>query len=150
MGKRHEAREAALQFLFGLDLNADLQVNEESDFWKLRPTAPDVQAFSIELVSGLIENLPEIDQLLDNVTENYELKRIAAVDRNILRMAIFEMLFREDIPPVVSINEAIEIAKDFGTEQSGRFVNGVLDRVKKDLDRPLREPAPAPVPGEEK
>ena len=71
-------------------------------------------------------------------TANYELKRISAVDRNILRMAIYEMLYAVDVPPIVAINEAIDIAKKFGTEESGKFVNGVLDRVKLDLDRPLR------------
>src|SRR5215469_14177965 len=69
---------------------------------------------------------------------NYELKRISAVDRNILRVAIYEMLFCNDVPPIVAINEAIDIAKKFGTEESGKFVNGVLDRVKLDLNRPLR------------
>ena len=80
----------------------------------------------------------ETDERISRYTENYELGRLAVVDRNILRLAIYEMLHRPDIPPVVSINEAIEIAKRFGTEESSRFVNGILDRVKLDLKRPLR------------
>ena len=86
--------------------------------------------------------LPEIDERIQKYCDNYEFKRISAVDRNVLRLAIYEMLFREDIPPVVSINEAIELAKTFGGPDSGRFVNGILDRVKDDLSRPLRESIP--------
>jgi N utilization substance protein B len=91
----------------------------------------------------MIAHLPEIDDRVRRYCENYEFHRISAVDRNVLRLAIYEMLFRDDIPPVVSINEAIELAKMFGGPDSGRFVNGILDRVKDDLSRPLREAAPA-------
>jgi N utilization substance protein B len=85
-------------------------------------------------------HLPEIDDRIRRYSENFDFNRIAAVDRNILRLAIYEMLFRDDIPPVVSINEAIELAKTFGGTESGRFVNGILDRVRKELTRPAREP----------
>src|SRR5438105_6160941 len=87
--------------------------------------------------------LVEIDDRILGYTENYEFRRISAVDRNVLRLAIYEMLYRDDIPPVVSINEAIEVAKTFGGAESGRFVNGILDRVRKDLTRPAREPTPS-------
>ncbi|MGH8100666.1 MAG: transcription antitermination factor NusB, partial [Chthoniobacterales bacterium] len=96
-------------------------------------------------IEGMIAHLPEIDERIRRYSENFDLNRIAAVDRNILRLAIYEMLHRDDIPPVVSINEAIELAKTFGGAESGRFVNGILDRVRKDLTRPLREPARKPV-----
>ena len=86
-------------------------------------------------------SLMTIDEKISRYTANYELKRISAVDRNILRVAIYEMLFCNDVPPIVAINEAIDIAKKFGTEESGKFVNGVLDRVKLDLNRPLRTAA---------
>ncbi|MBV8814449.1 MAG: transcription antitermination factor NusB, partial [Verrucomicrobia bacterium] len=89
-------------------------------------------------VKGVIHEQAVIDEKIIRYTANYELKRISAVDRNILRMAIYEMLFCNDVPPIVAINEAIDIAKKFGTEESGKFVNGVLDRVKLDLNRPLR------------
>jgi N utilization substance protein B len=88
----------------------------------------------------MIKHLPEIDDRIRKYCENYEFRRISAVDRNVLRLAIYEMLYRDDIPPVVSINEAIELAKTFGGADSGRFVNGILDRVRKDLNRPAREP----------
>lgn len=87
----------------------------------------------------MIAHLPEIDERIRRYCDNYDIRRISAVDRNVLRLAIYEMLYREDIPPVVSINEAIELAKLLGGGDSGRFVNGILDRVKEDLSRPLRE-----------
>ena len=88
----------------------------------------------------MVAHLPEIDERIRRYCENYEFRRISPVDRNVLRLAIYEMLYRDDIPPVVSINEAIELAKTFGGTESGRFVNGILDRVRKDLDRPARVP----------
>ena len=102
---------------------------------------PSVREFAQPLIEGMVAHLPEIDERIRRYSENFDFHRISAVDRNIMRLAIYEMLFRDDIPPVVSINEAIELAKTFGGTESGRFVNGILDRVKDDLDRPLREPA---------
>jgi len=92
------------------------------------------------LIRGTLEHRDEADELIKKHAQNWELHRMAAVDRNILRLAIYEMLYRDDIPPVVSINEAIELAKAYGGADSGRFVNGILDRIRKDLDRPAREP----------
>jgi N utilization substance protein B len=94
--------------------------------------------FAEELVRGVIEKRAAIDEKIAKYTENWDLPRIAAVDRNILRLAMYEMLFRDDIPPVVSINEAVDIAKKFSTRESGAFVNGILDRLKADLTRPSR------------
>jgi N utilization substance protein B len=91
----------------------------------------------------MVAHLPEIEERVRRYCENYEFGRISAVERNVLRLAIYEMLYRDDIPPVVSINEAIEVAKTFGGAESGRFVNGILDRVRKDLTRPAREPTPS-------
>ncbi len=101
-----------------------------------------MREFAQPLIDGMIAHLPEIDDRIRKYCENYDFRRISAVDRNVLRLAIYEMLYRDDIPPVVSINEAIELAKTFGGPDSGRFVNGILDRVKGDLTRPLREAAP--------
>jgi N utilization substance protein B len=100
-----------------------------------------VREFAQPLIDGMMEHLPQIDERIARYVENYNIERISPVDRNVLRLAIYEMLHRDDIPPVVSINEAIELAKTFGGPDSGRFVNGILDRVKDDLSRPLREPA---------
>ena len=138
MGKRREGREAAVQFLFQHDLNAGTQAEQETAFWDLRPSTKNVRDFSEALVRGVLANQAAIDERIRKYTANYELHRIAVVDRNILRVAIYEMLFCNDVPPVVSINEAIEIAKRYGAEESGRFVNGILDRVKLDLTRPAR------------
>src|SRR5215510_8082231 len=88
----------------------------------------------------MVAHLPEVDERIRRYCENYEFRRISAVDRNVLRLAIYEMLYRDDIPPVVSINEAIELAKAYGGAVSVRFLNGILYLIRKDLDRPAPEP----------
>lgn len=138
MGTRREGREAAVQFLYQRDLNGVTTAESIKEFWDLRPAAKKVQDFGMALAEGVLANQADIDERIRKCTANYDLHRIAAVDRNILRIAVYEMLFCQDVPPVVSINEAIEIAKRFGSEESGRFVNGVLDRVRADLTRPAR------------
>jgi transcription antitermination protein NusB len=143
MGKRREGREAAVQLLFFWDMNVR-QPLEEADlngFWQLRTANQATKEFATRVAAGVIAEQGVIDEKISRYTANYELKRISAVDRNILRVAIYEMLFCNDVPPIVAINEAIDIAKKFGTEESGKFVNGVLDRVKLDLSRPLRTAA---------
>ena len=163
MGKRREARERAVQFLFQHDINPpeDLQAALEQ-FWETQraaaiaedkgsatwgehselppPTAEEaaVRLFADPLIRGALEHREESDNVIKKHAINWELHRIAAVDRNILRLAIFEMLHRDDIPPVVSINEAVDIAKKFSTQDSGKFVNGILDKVKGELLRPAR------------
>jgi transcription antitermination protein NusB len=140
MGKRREGREAAVQLLFHWDLNVrqPLEENDLNGFWQLRTANQATKEFASRVAAGVIAEQGIIDEKISRYTANYELKRISAVDRNILRVAIYEMLFCNDVPPIVAINEAIDIAKKFGTEESGKFVNGVLDRVKLDLNRPLR------------
>ncbi len=163
MGKRREARERAVQFLFQHDLNPpeDLQAALEH-FWEsqraaaiaedkgtanwgqpieLPPVTTDEAAmrlFAEPLIRGALEHREETDAVIKKHAINWELHRIAAVDRNILRLAIYEMLHRDDIPPIVSINEAVDIAKKFSTQDSGKFVNGILDKVKSELMRPAR------------
>ncbi len=152
-----------MQFLFQCDLNPPEEIGEALEgFWISQRRAsierekgkahwgqerevppPDtdeaaLRLFAVPLIQGTIEKRPEIDEMIQKFTENWAMDRIAAVDRNILRLAIYEMLFRDDIPPIVSINEAVDIAKKFSTEESGRFVNGILDRVKQDLLRSSR------------
>ncbi len=163
MGKRREARERAVQFLFQHDLNppADLD-GALTEFWDsqraaaiaedkgpatwgqpielppLSTTEAELRLFAEPLIRGAVQHRDEIDAHITKHVKNWELHRIAAVDRNILRLALYEMLYREDIPPVVSINEAVDIAKKFSTQDSGKFVNGVLDKVKGELMRPAR------------
>src|SRR4030095_1554857 len=139
MGKRRRAREAAIQYHFWRDLQHGEGPEKADDFWEFCPATTRVREFAQPLIDGMVEHLAEIDERIRRYAENYEVRRIAAVDRNVLRLAIYEMLFRDDIPPVVSINEAIELAKKFGGAESGRFVNGILDQVRKELTRPARE-----------
>ncbi len=143
MGKRRMARQAAVQFHFWRDMQGGGGPEQMDEFWEFCPAKPNVRAFAQPLIDGMVAHLPEIDERIAKYCDNYEFRRIAPVDRNVLRLAIFEMLHRDDIPPVVSINEAIELAKTFGGPDSGRFVNGILDRVKGDLSRPLREASAA-------
>jgi len=152
MKMRREAREYALQFLFEIEFShADIQEALDG-FWTLpeEPVSPACKAFAEELIWGVLDHLDDVDALLRRVAENWDVKRMARVDRNILRIAIYEMKYRDDIPPVVSINEAVDIARDFSGGAAGKFVNGILDRISKDLGRPLRtaagEPAPEPAP----
>jgi transcription antitermination protein NusB len=141
VGKRREGREAAVQFLFQDDLNksgAEALAASLEEFWTLRESSARTRQFATELIHGVMQNHEPIDERIKKVTANYELHRIAPVDRNILRVAIYEMLYTSEVPPVVCINEAIEIAKRFGSEDSGRFVNGILDKLKEEVARPLR------------
>jgi transcription antitermination protein NusB len=144
MSKRREGREAAIQFLFQSDLNSTPTGELAALFWKLRAeeksSAPSekVRAFAEELLAGVATHRAEIDERITACLVNFELSRLAAVDRNVLRVAIYELLYNVEVAPVIIINEAIEIAKKFGTEKSGGFINGVLDRVKNELGRPAR------------
>ena len=144
MGKRHRAREAVIQFHFWRDLQHGETPERIEDFWELCPATDRVREFAQPLIEGMVTHGDELDERIRKYCENYNLDRISVVDRNVLRLAIYEMLYRDDIPPVVSINEAIELAKTFGGAESGKFVNGILDRVRKDLDRPAREPVTRP------
>jgi N utilization substance protein B len=104
------------------------------------PTAEEasVRVFADKLIRGVIERRDELDKRIMQHAQNWELHRMAIVDRNILRLAVYEMLYREDIPPVVSINEAVDIAKRFSTQDSGKFVNGLLDKIRGEILRPAR------------
>lgn len=135
MGVRREGREAAVQYLYLRDLNGD---SDLPAYYKFRGLSPSARRFCTDLVQGAIGDQEAIDEAIRRNTQNYELGRISVVDRNVLRVAIYEMLHCAEIPPVVSINEAIEIAKRYSTEESGRFVNGVLDQIRGTLKRPAR------------
>jgi N utilization substance protein B len=163
MGKRREARERAVQFLFQHDLNPPENLDRAlNEFWDTQraaaiagekgpatwgqpvelppPTAEEAEMrlFADPLIRGAVEHRDAIDEHIKKHAKNWEFHRIATVDRNIMRLAIYEMLFREDIPPIVSINEAVDIAKKFSTQDSGKFVNGILDKVRSELMRPAR------------
>lgn len=133
MRKRTLARECALQILYQLDITKDELPLVLSDYWTEIGSGVDESAkeFANSLVSGTQENLAKIDAVISKYADNWQIKRMATVDRNILRLATYEMLFIKDIPPKVSINEAIELAKKYGDAESNKFVNGVLDKIKK-------------------
>ncbi len=142
MGLRRDGREAVIQFLYQMDTHRPVDVKESLDaFWKQNEEPKNVRDFADDLLRGVLEKMPEIDAKIRTLADNWDFERLAVVDRNILRLAVYEMLFCPEIPPVVSINEAIEIAKKFSTAESGKFVNGLLDRVKKELLRPARQAA---------
>jgi len=169
MGTRRHARERAIQFLFQYepnppeDLSAALEyfwmhhrpavaeVQEGKTNWGVEkelppPTTDDVaiQEFAEPLVRGVLQHRDSLDAELIQNAVNWDLDRMAGADRNILRLAIYEMLHREDIPPVVSINEAVDLAKKFSTEESGKFVNGILDNIKSRLNRSACEATEVP------
>lgn len=134
MGRRRKAREIALQFLYLLDQHgADSVQPHEAPFWARHPVDPDTREFAQTLVRGTRQQQPKIDALIGEYAEHWPLDRMAVVDRNILRLALYELLWQLDVPPKVTINEAIEIAKKYGTQESSRFINGVLDRAHREL-----------------
>ena len=141
MSTRRQAREWAVQLLFQVDLNKHVELDRAfASFWD---SQDDADASSIEfaelLVSGVRASLQELDDCITAVAEHWDVGRMGTLDRNVIRMAVYEMLHLMDIPPVVSINEAVDIAKRFGSPESGRFVNGILDRICAGLERPARE-----------
>jgi len=131
MGQRRRARELALQMLYRHELASASVESMLEDFEELRRAPEQVREFALRLVRGTLERLPEIDAELAAQTANWRLERLAAVDRNILRLAAYELLYEPEIPPAVVLDEAIEIAKKFGADESARFVNGVLDGLRR-------------------
>ncbi|SDU16341.1 NusB antitermination factor [Verrucomicrobium sp. GAS474] len=142
MSLRRLGRECAVQFLYQHHVDAGTSLNKALElFWPLREIEGPTREFADALIRGVFEHLAAIDEKIKAYADNWDFERIATVDLAILRLAVYELLYRDDIPPVVSINEGIEIAKRFSSEESGRFVNGILDRVRKDLLRPARHAA---------
>lgn len=131
--KRRKAREYALQMLFQLDFTERAYDDKAlEEFWSGKKEQSDIKEFAMNLVKGTRNNLDKIDAMIETVTDNWLLKRMAAVDRNILRFAAYEILFRKDIPSAVTINEALEIAKKYSSTEAAAFLNGVLDRLAKE------------------
>ena len=133
MGLRRDGRETAVQFLFSKDIKNDSHSEDLDNFFSISTAKKDAKNFAIELVNGIIEKIEKIDEIIQSNVDNFEINRLSTIDRNVLRLAIYEMYYRDDIPAAVCINEAIEISKRFGTEESGSFVNGVLDKVKENI-----------------
>lgn len=134
---RRDAREAAVQFLYGHEAQGgsgpfpELDERKLAAFWELRDAKPEVREFAERLIRGVVSHAERIDSAIRTHLQNYSLGRLSSVDRAILRVGAYEILFADHIPPQAAINEAVEVAKRFGTEDSPRFVNGVLDRIFK-------------------
>ena len=135
MGARSTAREAALQMLYAIDATGVGPEEVIRDFWREMPGDAEGRAYADEAVRGVRENLDDTDQRIRAASANWRLERMTRVDRNVLRMGAWELYFRSDIPRAVILDEAVEIAKRYGSEDSGSFVNGVLDRVADDCGR---------------
>ena len=140
MGSRRKGRELVLILLYREEFSDDKNIKRAiGNIIKLDPTGlntkqteSDVRDFAEDLFRGVLANREAIDKLLEKYLEHWEIDRVAVIDKSIMKMAIYEILFRDDIPDVVSINEAVELAKKYSTENSGGFVNGILDRIRKD------------------
>ncbi|MCL2155624.1 MAG: transcription antitermination factor NusB [Leptospirales bacterium] len=134
MSKRHKAREYALQGLYMYEVSkssSDNIIDNIIEFeWLDDNISKDTNEFTVKLIEGVISKIENIDSVIKDYSKNWDFERISIIDKSILRLAIFEMLFMEDIPSVVTINECIELGKTFGGENSGQFINGILDAVK--------------------
>lgn len=144
---RRETREWVMQFLFQLDFNPEPIDIALKDFWEEKEPSEREKTYAEEIIKGVVQRKDELDDRLSQYAKRWDSDRMGAVDRTVMRVALFEMLYREDVPPVVSINEAVHFAKDFSSFSSGRFVNGVLDRIRKDIDRPARTTYKPPTEG---
>ena len=135
MGGRRQAREQALQLLYQVDLGERSLGDALELFWENEtdPTDPDVVEFARTLARGATVQQARIDELISDASINWKIRRMSLVDRNILRVAVFEFVALDDVPAMVSINEAIELGKRFGTSDSGSFINGILDRIARNL-----------------
>jgi N utilization substance protein B len=133
MGRRRKAREETLRILFRLEFENKQIKKTLNQYWKNKKTSEEIKEYSTWLVNGVISDQAKIDNIIQQVSEHWRVSRMALVDRNILRMAVFELLYEENIAPAIVINEAIEIAKKYSGNEAATFVNGILDAIRKDL-----------------
>lgn len=131
MGARRKARELALQMLFQHDMSGNATDQIIDTFEELQKSKPNTREFAVKIFRGTVDHMPDIDEKIQNQAENWRLSRMAAVDRNIIRMSVYEFLHENDTPKLVIIDEAIEIAKKYGTQKSSQFINGILDGILK-------------------
>ena len=131
MRNRTKSREYALQMLYQADIRRTGQAQILEEFWRDQETTEDVKTFANQLFEGTLTRLAEIDPLIARHADNWDMKRMSVIDRNILRLGVFELMHLDDVPPKVCINEAVELAKRFGDEESGKFINGILDAIHK-------------------
>jgi N utilization substance protein B len=151
MGARRKAREAAMQALFCMDERCDFSEEMLHRFCVNFAPKEDVRPYFMRLVQGVLKTKADLDALIERFSEHWSLSRMSGVDRNLMRIAVFELLWCRDIPAKVSINEAVDIGKKFGTEESGAFINGIVDSIRAALDKgEIQLPPSAPEePGAE-
>lgn len=143
MGRRHQGRERALQILFQHDIHGKAGV-DLNEFWKEYGAPDEARVFAEQLVTGVLSHRKELDALIGTYATNWTVSRMPIVDRNILRAGLFELLWMDDVPARVTMDEAIELAKSFGDDEASKFVNGILDKVlatEPKLDAKRREAA---------
>jgi N utilization substance protein B len=141
LGRRRRARESALQMLFQVDLTGEPVGSVFAEFWKGQSAETEVRDFAESLVRGVLKHRETLDGAVAASAQHWRVERMAVVDRNVLRLAVYEILFHEETPPPVVIDEAIEVAKKYGSAESGSFINGILDDVRLRRDRGgLRRP----------
>jgi len=146
MGTRRFARELAMQALFSMDMNSAFSPEMLADYRSCFPHNKRVGPYFERLTGGVLQYKNHIDSVIEKYSSNWKVRRMACVDRNVLRLAVFELLYCSDIPAKVSINEAIDIAKKFGSSESGSFINGILDSIRTALDRQELQTIPLPPP----
>ena len=134
MGRRRKARESTLQILFQLEFDNFPLEKALKDHWKNKKVHKEIREYSNWLAEGIVAHQEKIDNIIQSTSEHWRISRMALIDRNILRMAVFELLYEESIAPAVVINEAIEVAKKYSGEKASTFINGILDAVRKNLD----------------
>ncbi len=139
MGKRRLSRELVVQFLYLIEMNEGEVQNQLKQFWESHPAAEDVQSFTEDILNDIFDHKEAIDARLEKYSDNWTLSRMAVIDRNLLRMAASEILYSKTVPPKVAIDEAVEIAKRFGSEDSPNFINGILDRILKELNSDISQ-----------
>jgi N utilization substance protein B len=149
MGIRRQARELAMQALFSMDMNTDYSSQAIAEYCRCFPPSQRVSPFFNHLVTGVLRYKAHIDTVIERYADNWKIKRMAGVDRNVLRLAVFELLYCADIPAKVTINEAIDIGKKFGTPETGSFINGIIDSVRIAIVNGQLETVVLPKPSEE-
>ncbi len=142
MGARHSGREAALQMLFQLEASGATADHTIELFWRMFESDPEGRQYADAIVRGVAEHLAPIDAKITAASQNWRLERMSRVDRNLLRLGTWELMYSGEVPRAVILDEAVEIAKSFGTDESSAFVNGVLDRIATDLGRKDAEAEP--------
>jgi N utilization substance protein B len=144
MGARSSGREAALQMIFALEAGGGSADRAIMHYWRLTPGDPEGRAYADTIVRGVASELDAVDEVIKKASTNWRLERMARVDRNVLRLGAWELMRSTEVPRAVILDEAVELAKRFGSEESSSFVNGVLDRVAENLGRVDRDRKGAP------